>query len=139
MKGKSVKNIITDLCSCLNWAKSKKLLRENPVNDADRSLIGSTKFTKPPLDIDAVGRAAQSIENVSDRAWFDVTRFTGMRKDEANRLQWSEINFDRGMIHIAGSKTEDSDEWLPLAPVRIRNTQAALRKTRFRHSLGICR
>jgi integrase len=51
-----------------------------------------------------------------------------MRKDEANRLQWSDINFDLGMIRIPGSKTEDSDAWLPLAPVALQ-TLKELRKT----------
>ena len=61
LKGKSVKNLITDLRACLNWAKSKKLLHENPVDDADLSLIGSTKFVKAPLDLEAIDRAAESI------------------------------------------------------------------------------
>jgi hypothetical protein len=65
LKGKTVKNLVTDLRACLNWAKSKKLLRENPVDDADLSQIGSTKFVKPPLELAAVDRAAQSIENKS--------------------------------------------------------------------------
>lgn len=61
LKGKSVKNLITDLRACLNWAKSKKLLHENPVDDADLSLIGSTKFVKAPLDLEAIDRAAESM------------------------------------------------------------------------------
>ena len=116
LKPISTKQVLSDARACFNWAKRKKFLRDNPVSTADLSLIGSTKVIKPPLDLDAVERAAQSIENESDRGWFDVTRFTGMRKDETNRLQWSDINFESGMIHITGTKTEDSDAWLPLAP-----------------------
>ena len=71
------------------------------------------------MDMEEIDRAAAAIKNPVDRAWFDVTRFTGMRKDEANRLEWNDINFERSMIHYPGTKTEDSDAWLPLAPVAL--------------------
>jgi integrase len=122
--GSTTKQVVADARACLNWAKAQKLIRDNPVLGADKKLIGSTKTVKAPLDLDVVERAAESIANQSDRAWFDVTRFTGMRKDETNRLQWSDINFELSMIHIPGSKTEGSDAWLPLAPMALKALQA---------------
>jgi integrase len=124
LKGKTIKNIVTDLRACLNWAKRKKFIRDNPVDEADMTLIGSTKFSKAPLDLAAFDTAALSINNPRDRAWFDVTRFTGMRKDEANRLKWTDVRLDIGMIHVPGSKTEQSDAWLPLAPVAVDTLRA---------------
>jgi len=58
-----------------------------------------------------------------------VARFTGMRKDECNRLKWSDINFEQVMIHIPGTKTEDSDAWLPLAPVALHALEALRKKS----------
>jgi site-specific recombinase XerC len=120
LKGKTVWHIIVNLRSVLNWAIAKKFLRENPVSAADLSLIGSTKSVKPSLDPKTVDRAATFIENKRDRAWYDVTRFTGMRKDECNRLQWdTDINWKAAEIRIPGTKTEESDAWLPLGEVAL--------------------
>jgi integrase len=109
-----------NLRSALNWAVSKKFLRENPVTEAELSLIGSTKSVKPALDPKIVDRAATFIENKLDRAWYDITRFTGMRKDECNRLKWDDINWKAVEIRIPGTKTEESETWLPLGEVAFR-------------------
>lgn len=74
---------------------------------------------KPSLDPRTVDKAAGFIENKHDHAWFDVTRFTGMRKDECNRLQWTDINWKLAEIRIPGTKTEESDGWLPLGDVAL--------------------
>jgi len=132
-KKRGVKNItvwhyVKDLRACCNWAMRRKgLLNKNPVVGADLSTIKDRKANKPPLDPRIVDRAAASIDNPVDRAWFDVTRFTGMRKDEANRLEWTDVNFELGMIRYPGTKTEESKTWLPLAPVVLK-TLAELRK-----------
>ena len=64
--------------------------------------------------------AAAAIENKQDQAWFDVTRYLGMRKDESNRLQWSDINWNMGKIRIPGTKTDEAEQWLPVAPVALK-------------------
>jgi integrase len=97
---------------------------KNPVTKEKFALIGSTKFVKPPLNPKDFETASQAIENKRDRAWFDVTRFTGMRKDEANRLQWSDVNWDLARIRIPGTKTEESEVWLPLASAALKTLRA---------------
>jgi integrase len=122
LKGKTVWHVVVNLRSALMWASEKphQFIRENPVSDADLSLIGSTKSVKPALDVKSVERAATFIENRLDRAWFDVTRFTGMRKDECNRLKWDDINWKAAEIRIPGTKTEESETWLPLGEVALK-------------------
>ena len=117
IKGASAKNVFSDFRSCCNWAIAHKLLRDNPAKGADKKLIGSTKVIKAPLNLESFDRAAESLDNEIERAWFDVTRFTGMRKDETNALQWDDVRFDLGMGRVPGTKTEDSDQWMPWAPV----------------------
>ena len=133
LKPKSIWHVVGNLRSTLNFAISKKLLRDNPINAissrALKEIVGSTRSVKAPMDMAQVDKAAESIKNPVDRAWFDVARFTGMRKDECNRLQWNDINFEQAMIHYPGTKTEESDQWLPLAPVALR-TLDELRKQR---------
>jgi integrase len=137
LKGKTIWHVIVNLRSVLNWAmkphgkEKRQFLRQNPVDDADLSLIGSTKSVKPSLDPGTVDKAAGLIENKQDRAWFDVTRFTGMRKDECNRLQWTDINWKLAEIHIPGTKTEESDNWLPLGDVAL-NTLRELHESKDR-------
>ena len=119
VKPKTVWHDITNLRALLNWAIEKNLLAKNPVDGLDTSIIGNTKTKKPPLNLPAVDRAAAAILNPADRAYFDFLRFTGLRKDEANRLRWDDINFDEGYFHCRGTKTDESDAYLPLAPALI--------------------
>src|SRR5262249_8805048 len=130
-KSKSISLWVANLRSTLNYAITKGLLRQNVINKLSspslKKIIGSTKAIKPPMDMAAIDKAAAVIKHPVDRAWYNVARFTGMRKDECNRLQWHDINFDLAMIHIPGTKTADSDAWLPLAPVAL-ETLRALRK-----------
>jgi integrase len=127
VKPKTVWHDVTNLRALFNFAckerevdgrKIPPLLTKNPVDDLDMSLIGNTKPKKPPLNLSAVERAA-AVLNSTDRAYFDFLRFTGLRKDEANRLRWDDINFDEGWFHCRGTKTDESDEYLPLAPALI--------------------
>jgi integrase len=101
-----------------------RLANKNPVTKEKFALIGSVKFVKPPLNPKDFDVAAQAIEDKRDRAWFDVTRYTGMRKDEANRLQWLDVNWELARIRIPGTKTEESEVWLPLAPAALETLRA---------------
>jgi integrase len=133
VKAKTVWHDITNLRAFFNWACAPRtvgdkeipaLLHKNPVDALDNPrgalgrLIGSTKTTKPHLDLDNVERAAAVLES-GDRTYFDFLRFTGLRKDEANRLRWDDIHFDTGFFHCRGTKTHEADAWLPLAPTLI--------------------
>jgi integrase/recombinase XerD len=113
--------VVSNLRAVLNYSVQKKLIRKNPINRIDtpnlRASVGATRTLKPPMDLSAVDRAASAIRHPLDRAWFDTCRYTGMRKDECNRLRWDDVDFDRSMIHVPGSKTPGSDAWLPLAPI----------------------
>jgi integrase len=115
-KPKTLWHDFTNLRALLNYAIKKELLKKNPADALDTSIIGSTRSKKSPLNLPAVDRAADSIQNPSDRAYFDFLRYTGLRKDEANRLRWDDINFDEGWFHCRGTKTDESDAYLPMAP-----------------------
>jgi integrase len=122
LKNKTVKNIITDLRAMFNWAMEEdvNLCSKNPVTKRVAKLIGNTRVVKAPINPKLFDIAAAVIENKQDRAWFDVTRYLGMRKDEANRLNWSDINWKLGKVRIPGTKTDDAEQWLPVAPVALK-------------------
>jgi integrase len=126
LKNKTVKNIITDLRALFNWAMEPLedggpgLANRNPVTKKVAKLIGNTRAVKPPINPRLFDIAARVIDNKRDKAWFDVTRYLGMRKDESNRLQWSDINWNAGKVRIPGTKTYEAEVWLPVAPVALR-------------------
>jgi len=126
LKNKTVKNIITDLRAMFNWAMEARedggpgLLDKNPVTKKVAKLIGNTRAVKKPINPKWFDIASAAIENKCDRAWFDVTRYLGMRKDESNRLQWSDIDWRAGKVRIPGAKTEEAEAWLPVAPAALK-------------------
>jgi integrase len=126
LKNKTVKNIITDLNAMYNWAMEPMdeggpgLVDKNPVTKGARKLVGNTRAVKAPINPRWFDIAASAIENKQDRAWFDVTRYLGMRKDESNRLQWPDINWNAGKVRIPGTKTYEAEQWLPVAPAALK-------------------
>jgi integrase len=138
-KPKTLLHDVTNVNALLNWGCKPRtiedgetpdgqkrhreippLISKNPLDIKDlRRLIGSTKSKKPPLDMSAVERAAAVLDDPEERAYFDFLRFTGLRRDEANRLRWTEINFERGEFHCTGTKTAKADDYLPLAEALI--------------------
>lgn len=63
-------NLVTDLCSMINYALKEGLVRENPVNKADLDPIRNRKHQKPPLNLEDVERAASTLEG-RERVFFD--------------------------------------------------------------------
>jgi integrase len=126
LKNKTVKNIIADLRALYNWAMESledggpELTDKNPVTKKVAKLIGSTRVVKSSINPRLFDIAANVIENKRDRAWFDVTRYLGMRKDESNRLQWTDVDWRVGKVRIPGTKTDEAEVWLPVAPVALR-------------------
>jgi integrase len=43
-----------------------------------------------------------------------------LRKDEFNRLKWTDIDWLAGKVRIPDTTTEESDAWLPVAPAVLR-------------------
>ena len=118
ISNKTVWNIVTDLRAMFNWALREGLVRENPVNKADLDLIRNRRSKKPPLNLEGVDLAASVLEGY-DRVYFDFMRYTGLRMDEANRVTWEDLDLVNGWLHVPGTKTEASDDYIPIAPILI--------------------
>jgi integrase len=115
LKNNSVWNYKTYLAALFNWAIKKKLARVNPVKDADLSVIKNRRPVKAPLNMEDIEFAA-SVLTGYDRAYFDFMRCTGLRKDEANRAMWEDVDFEKGWLKVRGTKTENAADRIPLAP-----------------------
>ena len=121
-KRRGVKNItiwhyVKDLRALFYYAMEKphKYVRENPVLDANLDSIKRRKAIKPPLNPKDFERAFAVLDPY-ERAWWKTMECLGLRMDEANRLLRTDPNFETGMIHIPGTKTEESETYLPMSP-----------------------
>lgn len=114
VKNNTIWHYVTDLRAMFNYAIKLGLLVENPVNRADLSPIRHRTVIKAPLDPQDVERAAACLDQ-RERVFFDFLRFTGLRLDEANRLEWEDVNLAQGWFHCRGSKTPGSEAVLPLS------------------------
>lgn len=61
VKPKTVWHDVTNFRALCNWAIEKKLLKQNPVDGFDMSIIGSTKSKKAPLNLALVDKAAEAL------------------------------------------------------------------------------
>jgi len=120
---KTIAHYLTDLRALFNWAMEEErgLATHNPVTKKVRELVGSTRARKLPLDKEGIDRVARHLREapgwtLMDQVYFDFMRFTGPRKDEANRAEWDDIFFENGKwwLWVRGTKTEDSADRLPL-------------------------
>lgn len=118
VKNNTIWHYVTDLRACFNFAIAEGLLVANPVNRADLSPIKHRTVVKAPMDPNDIERAVTCLTD-RERVFFDFLRFTGLRLDEANRLEWTDVNLAQGWFHCRGSKTPGSEAILPLSPFLI--------------------
>jgi len=117
VKNSTIWHYIVDIKALFFWAMEKqhRFVRVNPVSEANLDLIQNRKVTKPPLKLKNFEKAF-SVLDVYERAWWRTHECLGVRMDEGNRLQITDIDFENGLIHIPGTKTEESDCYLPMSP-----------------------
>jgi integrase len=129
--------VVATLSSMLGWAKRRPEynLRENPAADAiDRADRGKERADRRALTDEEVHRflvACREIRAEEGQSARLVTAFelmlrTGMRPSEVYRLKWSEIDFERKLIHLEAQKTDGAVD--DSEPVHLRADAAALLK-----------
>jgi len=120
VKNSTIWHYVIDLRALAYWAmknpnRRQPFIRVNPVSGANLDLIQNRKVTKPPLKIKEFERAFAVLDQY-ERAWWRVHECLGLRMDEGNRLQLADVDFEAGLIHVTGTKTEESDAYLPMSP-----------------------
>jgi integrase len=66
-----------------------------------------------------VGERRQFLDDISGspyEQYFQVLMLTGMRRSEVLALRPSHIDFEKGLIHVPGTKTDSADRIVPLFP-----------------------
>lgn len=120
VKNSTIWHYVVDLRALFYWGmknpeRKRPFVRVNPVCDADLESIENHKVVKPPLKPKDFERAF-TVLNSYERAWWRAHECLGLRMDEGNRLQRSDVDFDTALIHIPGTKTEESECYLPMSP-----------------------
>src|SRR5215813_1008214 len=117
VKNSTIWHYIVDLRALFYWAMEKKhrFVRINPVTEANLDLIQNRKVVKPPLKLKDFEKAFSVLDSY-ERAWWRTHECLGLRMDEGNRLQITDVDFENGLIHIPGTKTEESECYLPMSP-----------------------
>ena len=117
VKNMTIWHYVKDIRALFYWAmeKNHKFVRINPVVDADLDLIKRRKAVKPPLNLKNFERAFSVLDQY-ERAWWMVHECLGLRMDEGNRLLRTDPDFETGMIHVPGTKTEGSECYMPMSP-----------------------
>ncbi len=125
LKNNTIWHYVTDLRALYNWTIEKpageRLADINPVDLADLKPIRRRKFIKPLFDPQRIAQAA-TVLPLRHRVYYNFCRFTGSRKDEANRVEWDQHLFledrENAWYLVPGTKTEDAAEYIPLHPER---------------------
>lgn len=95
---KSVKNLHGILHSCLKQAVVNGLIPTNPADNTN--LPKSLKPELSPIMDDDIKRFMDACETARYGRLFLVDMFTGLRQSEILGLQWADIDFEAGTIHV---------------------------------------
>lgn len=105
------RSMISYVSKIFKWAKRKKLVRENPFDYIDTPK--AHKNSKPPKDLwtlEELDRFMQACKSHKQQAVYPLFRlliYSGIRRQEAMGLHWSDINGN--MINIRTGITFDYD------------------------------
>lgn len=107
------------------FAVARKLCAENPVAGVKRPKDRKRDRFLSPRELGALGDALTAAsERGANPGHVTIIRLlclTGARKNEIARLRWSEVNFDRGRLELADSKTGEKAVPLGAAAMELLN------------------
>ena len=102
--GAVTRNTFRRLLSVLfSFAKRRGYVAENPVANVERA-----KERETEIEILSVSQLARLLESASSDMlpFWAIGAFAGLRRAEIERLFWSEVDFDAGVIEIKASKSK---------------------------------
>jgi len=114
-KAGTVKNVIELLRRLINFGAKKHLC---PGTGFVLEMPKLNNIKTEDLTPDQLARLLEAIEqdsNIQAANFMRLALFTGMRRGELFRLQWQDIDFERGFIHIRNPKG-GVDQKIPLNP-----------------------
>jgi integrase len=97
------------LAVLFNFARRRGYVTENPVADVERA-----KERETEIEILSVPQVARLLESASADLlpFWAIGAFAGLRRAELERLTWSEVDFDSGVIEVKASKSKTASRRL---------------------------
>lgn len=108
----TVRKDLVVLRSALQLARDRGVIDRSPDAMIPR-FRASYKPRQRWLKVEELCALLRNLEAHRQR-WVMVAVFTGGRLSEVESLKWSDVDFDRGQIHIRGTKTAKADRKIPL-------------------------
>ncbi len=111
------------LRSLLNYANSvyedadgRPVMDENPVTRLSQAKLWNRNKRRTDFiqreDLKPWFQAVLKLENPIARDFFIVCLFTGLRRNEAAQLKWSDIDFKSNILRVPGDRTKNYEEHL---------------------------
>lgn len=109
----AARKVFRDLSAVFSFARRRGLVDDNP---CDKAAVRKTdNQNNRYLSLDEIGRLGAACDPLeaegANRIGIDIARLwslTGCRRQEIAELKWSEIDYDRGLLVLANSKTGKS-------------------------------
>lgn len=99
---KTIKNIISFVSAVFDYAVHLRIIKDNPCRNAMLP-----KIEKKPINMFTIEETKQFLDildrtetPIKYKAFFQLAIFGGFRSGEIRALEWNDIEFDTGMIHI---------------------------------------
>ena len=142
----TIRRVHATLMSALNTAVRRRWLVHNPAEHVElasgkapkavvwtQARVGLWRRTgkRYPVPVWTPEQAGAFLDHATEHrlyALFHVIAFRGLRRGEAARLPWSDVDLDRAVVRVAGTKSERSDRTITLDA----GTVAVLRAHRAR-------
>jgi integrase len=110
----TVKNVMELLRRLVNFA-TKKHLCPAPSFIIEMPKVNNIKTEDlNPEELTALLEAIDQDQNIQAANFMKMVLFTGMRRSELFKLQWQDVDFDRGFIHIRWDPKGGQDQKIPL-------------------------
>jgi integrase len=116
LSGSAIRNCVVTTSSVFRFAlRELEVVESNPVRELERGdLPSGRRLTEPRyLSLDEVGRLLDAL-TPAFRGVAASCFWAGLRVSEALSLRWSDVDFERGTLRVAGTKTSASRATLPL-------------------------
>jgi integrase len=91
------------LAALYAFARRSGYVKDNPISDVEKA-----KERAGEIEILTVAQTARLLESASEETlpYWAIGAFAGLRAAEISRLDWSEVDFERGFIELKASKAK---------------------------------
>lgn len=109
-------NFLKALSGLFNWASEQDLIEINPTSGVKRPQLKNDSGLKAWTEEDIEAYYKCWPASSKERVWLDVLLYTGLRRGDATRIGWKNVNDN--VLHLKTEKSRfKTDVFLPILPV----------------------